>query len=164
MNVYGDNGSNILLNSSQDTTGGNKISYAYAKGALTTMTDTQGRTISFTYTDPNNPTQASTITDNSLGRTINLTYGRAVGGVVQDRRRHRIADSVAYNAAGKISSITDGLSQVTAFTYERQQPAADVDRGIRIQQHHAEHLNVDLPQRHQPHRERPQPLHRGHTR
>lgn len=75
VNVYADTGSAITLNSTQDVTGANKISYTYAAGKLTGQTDTQGRTISYAYTDANNTTQPSTITDNSLGRTITLTYG-----------------------------------------------------------------------------------------
>jgi len=122
MNVYADNGSNITLNSSQDVTGANKIAYAYAKGALTTITDTQGRTVTFGYASGNNTTQPSTITDNSLGRTINLTYGAS--STPANGALSKIVDATgaqtlfAYDpTSGKLSSVTDGRGNVTTFTY-----------------------------------------------
>lgn len=118
MNVYVDNGSNLTLNSSQDVTGANHLSYTYAGGKLTTQTDTQGRTISYAYTDPNNPTQASTITDNSLGRTITLTYSGPAGALSKIVDATGAQTLFAYNAAGNMSSITDGRGKVTAFTYD----------------------------------------------
>lgn len=123
MNVYADNGSNITLNSAQDVTGANKISYTYAKGALTTITDTQGRTISFAYTSGNNTTQPSTITDNSLGRTITLTYGAT--STPANGALTKIVDATGAQTlfgydptSGKLSSVTDGRGDVTSFSYD----------------------------------------------
>ena len=89
---------------------------------MTTITDTQGRTISFAYTDANNPTQPSTVTDNSLGRTVKLTY--AAAGTSAPGALSTMVDAAgsktqfAYNTAGKMSQITDGRGDVTAFTYD----------------------------------------------
>jgi len=118
VNVYTDNGSNIALNYSQDVTGTNKVSYTYAKGALTRITDTQGRTIDFAYTSPNNTTQHSTITDNSLGRTIAMTYAAGNGALTKIVDPTGAQTLFAYNTAGKLSSTTDGRGDVTAFTYD----------------------------------------------
>ena len=123
VNVYADNGSNITLNSTQDVTGANKLSYTYAKGALTTVTDTQGRTVSFAYTSGNNTTQPSTITDNSLGRTITLTYSAtstpANGAVTKIVDATGAQTLFGYDAtSGKLSSVTDGRGDVTTFGYD----------------------------------------------
>ncbi len=100
-------------------TGGNKVSYTYAKGALTTITDTQSRTITFGYTDPNNATQASTVTDNSLNRTINLTYAGPQGALSKVVDATGAQTLFAYNpTSGKLSSVTDARGDVTAFAYD----------------------------------------------
>ncbi len=118
VNVYADNGSNITLNSSQDVTGANHINYTYARGALTTITDTQGRTISFAYTDPNNTTQPSTVTDNSLGRTITLTYAGPQGALSKIVDATGAQTQFTYAASGKMATVTDGRGNVTAFSYD----------------------------------------------
>lgn len=87
-------------------------------GKLTSQTDTQGRTISYAYADPNNVTQPSTITDNSLGRTVTLTYGGPSGALSKIVDATGVAATYGYNTAGLISSITDGRTYVTAFTYD----------------------------------------------
>lgn len=77
-----DGAGTLLLTAAQDkykpntsvtpTTKPNTISYEYGSGnkQLVSMTDTRGKTIRFAHTDNQNLTQASLITDDSLGRTI----------------------------------------------------------------------------------------------
>jgi RHS repeat-associated protein len=74
------------------------ISYAYnTLGQLISITDTQGRVVTFAYTDPNNLTQPSSITDTYGSRTIALVYG---------------------GTAGALSKITDATGAVTTFGYD----------------------------------------------
>ena len=56
-NVYVSDGNNLQLARSEDITGSNKITYAYAGGKMTSITDTQGRVVTFGYTATPNPTQ-----------------------------------------------------------------------------------------------------------
>jgi RHS repeat-associated protein len=118
MNVYSDNGSNITMNSTQDMTGANKISYAYSKGALRTVADSQGRTITFGYSDPANITQPSTITDTSLGRAVALTYAGGSGALSKIVDATGAQTLFTYYANGKMATVTDGRGGVTAFNYD----------------------------------------------
>ena len=116
-NVYVDDGSNIILRSTQDVTGANKIVYNYTNGTLASQVDTQGRVITFACTDTRNPTQPSTVTDASLGRTVQLSYGGVNGALSQVVDPSGAATAFAYGANGKIATITDPRGTVTAFGY-----------------------------------------------
>lgn len=116
-NKYVDNGSVIYLASTEDVTGANKITYTYTGNLLTSLTDSQGRIVTFTYASTANPSQPTTITDTSVSRSVVLTYAGPSGAL------SRIVDAAgsqtdyAYGSNGKISQITDGKGQVTKFTY-----------------------------------------------
>jgi YD repeat-containing protein len=101
INTYVKTAGVYQLTSSADknlpTTSANFIRYTYIGGQLTSVKDTQGRVVTFAYTDPNNPTQPSSITDTSLSRTISLVYG---------------------GPAGALSTITDATGAVTTFGYD----------------------------------------------
>lgn len=117
-NVYVSDGNNLRLTETKDITGSNKITYTYGGGRLTSLTDTQGRTVTFTYSSSPNPTQPTTITDTSLNRTITLAYGGPNGALSQVTDATGQNTTWAYNAAGKVSSITDGSGRRTDFTYD----------------------------------------------
>jgi RHS repeat-associated protein len=117
---FADDGSGTLtLVQSRDkyATGANAISYAYGSGHLVTITDTRGKTISFAYTDVNNPTQPSKISDNSLGRTVTIAYGGPNGAMSQITDATGALTTFGYNAAGLVSSITDDRGSQTTLTY-----------------------------------------------
>ena len=116
-NVYVDDGSNVILRSTQDVTGANKITYTYSNGVLASQTDTQGRTLAYSYTDPNNPTQPSLITDNSLGRTVHLTYAGPSGALSKVVDAAGETTQFGYGSNGKISTITDPRNTVTVLAY-----------------------------------------------
>lgn len=117
MNVYHDDGTTVRLDSTQDVTGSNKITYNYTGGLLTSQTDTQGRSVTYAYTDPNNPLQPSSITDTSLGRTIALTYAGPSGALSKVVDATGVNTQFSYNTAGKMSKIIDGSNIETDLGY-----------------------------------------------
>ncbi len=116
-NVYVSDGNNLQLVRSEDITGSNKISYAYAGGKMTSITDTQGRVVNFGYTASPNPTQPTTITDTSLNRTITLAYNGPSGALSSVTDATGSVTTWAYDGNGKVYSITDGRGSRTDFTY-----------------------------------------------
>ena len=108
-------------NDTNDKTGAtpNTVTYTYGAtgGLLSQITDTQGRTITFAYTDPHNATQPSSIVDTSLSRTIGLTYGGTNGALsaITDPAGDNL--TFGYDATGLIS-ITDANSHQTTFSYD----------------------------------------------
>lgn len=117
VNVYVDDGSNITLRSTQDVTGANKITYNYSNGTLANQVDTQGRTVTYAYTDTRNPTQPSTITDTSLGRTAQLTYGGPNGALSKVVDPTGAVTQFGYGGNNKITTVTDPSGIVTVFGY-----------------------------------------------
>lgn len=97
----------------------NTVSYTYSGNLLSSITDTQGRQITFAYTDPNNPSQPSSITDTSLGRTINLVYGGPSGALSSITDATGAVTSFGYDTTG-LTSITDGAGRKTTFGYDSQ--------------------------------------------
>jgi RHS repeat-associated protein len=94
------NGCDLHLDSIEDRTGANKVSFIYDATdteKLTGATDTQGRTVTPSY-DANNHMTGLTVKD-SAGNTLR-TYG------------------YGYDANGKLTSYTDPDSKVTQYAYE----------------------------------------------
>ncbi|TKV57001.1 RHS repeat-associated core domain-containing protein [Nakamurella flava] len=116
-NVYISDGANLQLVRTEDVTGQNKITYTYAGGKLTKITDTQGRVVNFGYSASPNPTQPTTITDTSLNRTITLVYGGPKGALTKVTDATGQQTTWAYNSANRLGSITDGSGRRTDFAY-----------------------------------------------
>jgi RHS repeat-associated protein len=121
VNTYVLTGGVYQLNTSADKniTNPNLISYTYTAGKLTSITDTQARTVTFAYTDAGNPTQPSTVTDTSLSRTINLVYGGPAGALSQITDATGAATTFGYDGTGLIS-LTNNDNQ-TSFDYDSSQ-------------------------------------------
>src|SRR5690242_382273 len=124
MNTYVSDGNNLRLTQTSDVTRSNKITYSYAGGVITSLTDTQGRVVTFGYSASPNPTQPTTITDTSLGRSITLEYGGPAGALSKVTDPTGASTSWVYAAgggygggagAGKLASITDGRGNRTEF-------------------------------------------------
>lgn len=117
-NVYQDDGANYSLKRSVDAnvSSPNTVSYTYTNGVLTKTTDTQGRTITYAYTDSNNLNQPSTITDNSLNRTVSIEYGGGEGRMSKITDATGAVTTLTYTA-GKVTAVTDGRTNTTALTY-----------------------------------------------
>jgi RHS repeat-associated protein len=133
-NVYVSDGANLKLVRTEDVTGANKITYTYGTGLdggkLTSMTDTQGRVINFGYSNTPNPTQPTTVTDTSIGRSITLAYAGPNGALSQ------VTDALgnntiwSYNSNGKLSSVRNfGTGSRTDFTYGAGNKTATVTYG-----------------------------------
>jgi RHS repeat-associated protein len=123
-NVYVDNGTSIVLQRTEDVTGGNVIGYSYGTsldkptGKLVQIIDTQGRHIDFTYASTVNPTQPTTITDVSMGRTINLTYAGPGGALSKIVDATGATTLFGYGANGRLAQLTDDRGNVTKMTYD----------------------------------------------
>jgi RHS repeat-associated protein len=94
------------------------VKYVNASGLLDHTTDIQGRTVHYTYGDARNTSQPSTITDDSLGRTMTIEYGGPGGAMSKITDATQDSIIFSYNAAGKISRIQDGMDNYTALTYD----------------------------------------------
>lgn len=116
-NTYVSDGNNLRLTQTSDITGSNKITYTYAGGKLTSLTDTQGRVVNFSYSSSPNPTQPTTITDTSLSRTVTLEYNGPNGALTKVTDATGAQTVWAYNGGGKLASITDGAGRRAEFTY-----------------------------------------------
>jgi RHS repeat-associated protein len=111
-----------LLTSSTDRfgTSPNTITYTYSGTQLTTITDTQGRSVSVAYNDPHNSSQPSTITDNSGttgARTINLYYNGPNGALSQITDANNAVTQFTYGSTGQLTQLTDPDGEVTQFGY-----------------------------------------------
>lgn len=117
-NVYQDDGTNFALVRSFDanTTNPNTVTYTYGNGLLTQTTDTQGRTFSYVYNDTRNLNQPSAVTDNALNRTVSIEYGGAEGRMSKITDATGAATTFAYTN-GKLSSFTDGRTNITGLAY-----------------------------------------------
>ncbi|KRE85239.1 RHS repeat-associated core domain-containing protein [Arthrobacter sp. Soil764] len=117
-NVYQDDGTNFALVRSVDanSTNPNTVTYTYGNGRLTQTTDTQGRTASYVYNDTRNLNQPSAITDNSLNRTVSIEYGGGEGRMSKITDATGAITTFAYTN-GKLSSFTDGRTNITALAY-----------------------------------------------
>jgi YD repeat-containing protein len=100
----------------KNTTSPNLISYTYTGGKLASITDTQARVVTFAYTDTNNPTQPSSITDTSLSRSIALVYGGTAGALSQITDATGAVTTLGYDATGLISLTNNGNQ--TSFGYD----------------------------------------------
>jgi RHS repeat-associated protein len=130
-NVYTDDGANYALSRSFDanTTSPNTITYTHTGGLLTSSTDTQGRTVTYAYTDVRNRNQPSSITDASLNRTINLEYAGAQGQLSKITDATGAVTTFAYNTAGKLTTLTDGRSGVTSLEYDASTRVSKITYG-----------------------------------
>jgi RHS repeat-associated protein len=134
VNTYVKTGGVYQLTSTADknTTSPNLITYTYAGGKLTSISDTQARTVTLAYTDVNNSTQPSSITDTSMSRTIALVYGGPSGALSKITDATGAVTSLGYDATG-LTSLNDGnqttfgydtSSRATGWTYGAGTPAA----------------------------------------
>ncbi|UYY83680.1 hypothetical protein OIT41_20665 (plasmid) [Arthrobacter sp. YA7-1] len=130
-NVYDDDGANYSLSRSFDanTTNPNTITYTETGGLLTSSTDTQGRTVTYGYTDTRNRNQPSTITDTSLNRTISLEYAGAQGQLSKITDAAGAVTTFAYNTAGKLATLTDGRSGTTSLEYDTSTRVSKITYG-----------------------------------
>ncbi|MDQ0028488.1 RHS repeat domain-containing protein [Arthrobacter bambusae] len=120
-NQYQLSGNNLVLTGTNNPYGGVvfAVDYFYnANGLLDHTTDTENRTVSYAYTDPNNSSQPSTITDNSLGRSISIAYGGPGGAMSSITDATADTLTFSYNAAGKISQVEDGMANYTNLAYD----------------------------------------------
>ena len=121
--VYSQVGSTweLVKQTDSSTSSPNTMTYTYAAsgGKLSKITDTQGRVITFAYTDANNTSQPSTITDTSLNRTISLVYGGLDGALSSVTNAAGDQLSFGYDTTG-LTSITDNRSTpvTTEFSYD----------------------------------------------
>ena len=137
VNTYVKTGGVYQLTSSADknlpTTSANLVSYTYTGGKLASIKDTQDRVVTFAYTDANNPTQPSSITDTSLSRTIALVYGGPSGALSKITDATGAVTTLGYDTTGLISLTNNGnqtsfgydpVSRLTSWTYGAGSPAA----------------------------------------
>ncbi|WAH98195.1 RHS repeat domain-containing protein [Arthrobacter sp. MMS18-M83] len=117
-NEYWDNSGNFELGKSFDSQAlnPNHVDYYYSNGLLNQTSDTQGRFFTYAYNDTRNLNQPSSITDNSLNRTVNIEYGGGQGQMSKITDATGAVTTFTYTN-GKLTSITGGRSNVTALAY-----------------------------------------------
>lgn len=106
---------------------GDTITYTMSGDNLSSITDTQGRKVTFSYTSSVGANLITKITD-STGRTWKYAYTSAHGyaELTQYTDPAGKVTHYAYNSSGLITEITDPLGNETTFAYDSQSRVTSV--------------------------------------
>jgi RHS repeat-associated protein len=106
---------------------GDTIVYTTTGGNLSSITDTQGRQVTFSYSSPVAANLVSKVTD-STGRNWQYLYTSANGfaELTQYTDPAGRMTTYAYDSSGRINRITDPLTNQTTFAYDSQSRVASM--------------------------------------
>jgi YD repeat-containing protein len=105
---------------------GNTITASYANNLITSLSDTQGRQVTFTYGSSVSSSLVSQITD-SAGRTYGFTYDTNKNLTAYTDPNGKVA-YFAYDGGDNLNQITDPNGNVTAIAYDTYRRVTSITR------------------------------------
>jgi RHS repeat-associated protein len=118
---------------------GNRIILSYDSSGLTSITDTQGRRTTFTYSGTGTSRRVETVKDVAGDRTYDYEYtnGRLTSFAVtshkyEDKSNLNTTTYYSYDAAGNLVKITDPRGNETRLTYDGSRRVKTITRVTRL--------------------------------